>query len=123
MGQFRNDMLAGGVAGCAVDISLFPIDTVKTRLQAKQGFMKAGGFKGVYRGLGIVSAGSIPGSAIFFTIYEGIRRQELRNKRLQRVKNDFVAPAMGEIGACTVRVPGGEAALSGDGSHHLARKY
>jgi len=67
--------------------------------------MKAGGFKGVYRGLGIVSAGSIPGSAIFFTIYEGIRRQELRNKRLQRVKNDFVAPAMGEIGACTVRVP------------------
>ena len=59
----------------------------------------------MYRGLGIVSAGSIPGSAIFFTIYEGIRRQELQNKRMQTIKNNFIAPALGEIGACIVRVP------------------
>ena len=68
---FPKDMLSGGVAGFVVDISLFPIDTVKTRLQAKNGFIKSGGFNGIYRGLGIVSAGSIPGSAVFFSIYEG----------------------------------------------------
>lgn len=49
MNDFTRDLLAGGAAGFAVDISLFPIDTVKTRLQAKEGFIKAGGFRGLYR--------------------------------------------------------------------------
>ena len=35
---------------------LFPLDTVKTRLQAPQGFLKAGGFKGIYKGIGPVMA-------------------------------------------------------------------
>lgn len=45
----------------AVDLSLFPIDTLKTRLQAKGGFVKNGGFHGVYRGLGSILVGSAPG--------------------------------------------------------------
>ncbi len=45
-------LAAGGCAGTAVDVSLYPIDTIKTRLQAKQGFWKSGGFRGVYSGLG-----------------------------------------------------------------------
>ena len=49
MNDFTRDLLAGGAAGFAVDISLFPIDTVKTRLQAKEGFIKSGGFRGLYR--------------------------------------------------------------------------
>ena len=49
MNDFTRDLLAGGASGFAVDISLFPIDTVKTRLQAKEGFIKAGGFRGLYR--------------------------------------------------------------------------
>ena len=39
------DMIAGGLAGFVVDVSLFPIDTVKTRLQSKAGFWASGGFK------------------------------------------------------------------------------
>jgi solute carrier family 25 S-adenosylmethionine transporter 26 len=58
---FRYDaMLAGGVAGASVDIALFPLDTIKTRLQSAQGFMKAGGFSGVYAGLASAAAGSFP---------------------------------------------------------------
>ena len=34
---------AGGMAGTSVDILFFPLDTLKTRLQAPQGFVKAGG--------------------------------------------------------------------------------
>ena len=88
-----------------VDVSLFPIDTLKTRFQSKAGFWSAGGVKHIYRGLGVVSAGSVPGSAIFFSVYQGVRRQQVSNQRLATVKDAFVAPALGEIGACLIRVP------------------
>ena len=52
---------AGGAAGTAVDLLFFPIDTVKTRLQSAQGFVKAGGFNGIYKGIGSVVVGSAPG--------------------------------------------------------------
>ena len=52
---------AGGLAGTSVDLLFFPIDTVKTRLQSVQGFAKAGGFRGIYKGVGSVIVGSAPG--------------------------------------------------------------
>ena len=52
---------AGGVAGTAVDLLFFPIDTVKTRLQSAQGIVRAGGFRGIYKGVGSVVVGSAPG--------------------------------------------------------------
>lgn len=54
---------AGGLAGTSVDLLFFPIDTVKTRLQSSQGFAKAGGFRGIYKGVGSVIVGSAPGGA------------------------------------------------------------
>lgn len=51
---------AGGFAGFAVDMSLFPLDTLKTRLQSPQGFLKAGGFSNVYKGIGPQMIGSVP---------------------------------------------------------------
>lgn len=42
----------GAVAGMSVDIALFPLDTLKTRLQSQHGFRKSGGFSGIYRGVG-----------------------------------------------------------------------
>lgn len=49
------------MAGTSVDIALFPLDTVKTRLQSAEGFFKAGGFRGIYSGLSAAAAGSAPG--------------------------------------------------------------
>lgn len=43
-----------------VDLTLFPLDTIKTRLQSQQGFFKAGGFRGVYAGVPAAAVGSIP---------------------------------------------------------------
>lgn len=57
-------MQAGGLAGTSVDVALFPLDTLKTRLQSSEGFLKAGGFNGVYRGLGSVVVGSAPGGVL-----------------------------------------------------------
>lgn len=58
------------MAGTAVDLLFFPIDTVKTRLQSSQGFLKAGGFRGIYKGIGSVVVGSSPGGASLFTLPE-----------------------------------------------------
>jgi solute carrier family 25 S-adenosylmethionine transporter 26 len=71
--SFKCSLLAGGLAGTAVDISLFPLDTIKTRMQSPAGFRGAGGFVGVYRGLGSAAAGSAPTAALFFATYEGVK--------------------------------------------------
>ena len=44
-----------------MDVTLFPLDTIKTRVQSGVGFRKAGGFSGIYRGLGPAFIGSAPG--------------------------------------------------------------
>jgi len=43
-----------------VDVALFPLDTLKTRLQSAQGFLKTGGFTGLYKGICPVILGSAP---------------------------------------------------------------
>ncbi|XP_029672998.1 S-adenosylmethionine mitochondrial carrier protein homolog isoform X4 [Formica exsecta] len=57
---FITSLIAGGTAGTFVDITLFPLDTLKTRLQSAQGFLNAGGFTGLYRGIYPVIIGSAP---------------------------------------------------------------
>ena len=52
------------MAGTAVDLLFFPIDTLKTRLQSVQGFVRTGGFKGIYKGVGSVIVGSAPGGEL-----------------------------------------------------------
>ena len=67
---FLVSLLAGGLAGTSVDLALYTIDTLKTRLQSPHGFLAAGGFSGVYRGVWAAAAGSAPGAALFFGTYE-----------------------------------------------------
>ena len=57
------------------------IDTLKTRMQSPQGFLKAGGFRGIYNGLGAAAAGSAPGAALFFSTYE-VRNQTKKDPHI-----------------------------------------
>jgi solute carrier family 25 S-adenosylmethionine transporter 26 len=75
--SFATALVAGGMAGTSVDIALFPIDTLKTRLQSPQGFRNAGGFRGIYNGLGAAAVGSAPGAALFFSTYEVCERENV----------------------------------------------
>ncbi|XP_010849809.1 PREDICTED: S-adenosylmethionine mitochondrial carrier protein isoform X3 [Bison bison bison] len=70
---FTASLVAGGVAGVSVDLILFPLDTIKTRLQSPQGFYKAGGFYGVYAGVPSTAIGSFPNAAAFFVTYEYVK--------------------------------------------------
>lgn len=99
---FRTALLAGGLAGTTVDLSLFPLDTLKTRLQSSAGFFPAGGFSGIYRGVGSAVVGSAPGAAFFFCTYESVK--SLLGRPDDAVTH-MLAGSAGEIAACSVRVP------------------
>ncbi|TFK60966.1 mitochondrial carrier [Pluteus cervinus] len=101
---FVQSLLAGGVAGTSVDLLFFPIDTIKTRLQSSQGFVKAGGFRGVYKGVGSVVVGSAPGAAIFFSTYETLKKNSPLPPHLAPITH-MLSASVGEIAACLVRVP------------------
>ena len=53
-----------------VDLTLFPLDTIKTRLQSQQGFYKAGGFRGIYAGVPSAAVGSFPNGETLAAIAE-----------------------------------------------------
>lgn len=101
--SFTCSLLSGAVAGPSVDIALYPLDTIKTRLQSADGFIKAGGFRGVYAGLGAGAIGSAPGSMFFFSTYEGVKK--MMGPRGETSTGAFVAGSCGEVMACLVRVP------------------
>ena len=126
-------MEAGGIAGTTVDLSLYPVDTVKTRLQASRGFAASGGFRGIYAGVGSALVGSAPGAALFFVTYETSKdlfrqlRQDAISGYNHEIKHytgdseiyappntgigwreaieNMLAASLGEVAACTVRVP------------------
>lgn len=104
--NFWVSLFSGGVAGTTVDVALYPLDTIKTRLQSPQGFLRAGGFSGVYNGLNIAAAGSAPGAALFFSTYEMSKKYL---KSYSNILSDPVvhmtAASLGEVAACTIRVP------------------
>lgn len=58
--SFSVSLIAGGIAGTAVDVALFPLDTIKTRFQSEKGFRASGGFRGIYSGLGPAAIASAP---------------------------------------------------------------
>ena len=113
--SFRTALVAGGIAGTTVDVSLFPLDTLKTRLQSRAGFFASGGFRGVYRGLGSAVVGSAPGAAFFFCTYEGVKGALSSSSVLGSSSGGgngggdalahMLAASLGEVAACAVRVP------------------
>lgn len=112
-----DSLIAGAMAGLFVDLSLYPIDTIKTRIQAKNGFLSSGGFKNIYKGLSAVAVGSVPGGAAFFLAYDSVKQALLSANGVAMSNNattemsggvfacQALAAACGESTACCVRVP------------------
>jgi solute carrier family 25 iron transporter 28/37 len=80
--------VGGAVAGFSEHLVMYPVDTVKTRLQvsgqpgmpvytslshAGKSIIKQEGFRRLYRGLPAVLVGAIPSHAAYFTALEGAR--------------------------------------------------
>ena len=94
-----------------MDVSLFPLDTLKTRLQSQQGFWKSGGFRSIYAGLGPAALGSAPNAAAFFVTYEVVKlaASHMNRHGIKVSTSDprvhMLAASAGEVNACLFRVP------------------
>ncbi|KAF3440483.1 hypothetical protein FNV43_RR18767 [Rhamnella rubrinervis] len=98
-------VVAGGAAGVVVETALYPIDTIKTRLQAAHGGGKIV-LKGLYSGLAGNIAGVLPASAIFVGVYEPTKQKLLKMvpENISAVAH-LTAGAVGGLAASLVRVP------------------
>ncbi|XP_004854225.1 S-adenosylmethionine mitochondrial carrier protein isoform X1 [Heterocephalus glaber] len=103
---FVVSLVAGGVAGASVDLILFPLDTIKTRLQSPQGFERAGGFRGIYAGVPSTAIGSFPNAAAFFLTYEYVKWfLHIDSSSYWMPVKHMLAASAGEVVACLIRVP------------------
>ncbi|KAG5642543.1 hypothetical protein DXG03_002581 [Asterophora parasitica] len=84
---FVQSLVAGGAAGTA----------------SAQGFARAGGLSGIYKGIGSVVVGSAPGAAVFFSTYETMKK----HSPLQDYApvNHMLSASVAEVAACLIRVP------------------
>lgn len=77
-----------------MDVVLFPLDTIKTRLQSKAGFLAAGAFRNIYAGIVPAAAGSAPsgkliGLSLHFLQATGEEREELSSVSLKSAAATF----------------------------------
>ncbi|GAX73490.1 hypothetical protein CEUSTIGMA_g942.t1 [Chlamydomonas eustigma] len=83
--DFVDHMIAGAVAGTVEHTAMYPIDTIKTRMQALSQpgqrlhmsmrealriALRREGVSGLYKGVGAVAAGAGPAHAMHFAVYE-----------------------------------------------------
>ncbi|XP_073294254.1 uncharacterized protein [Primulina huaijiensis] len=82
--HFSQLMIAGSVAGMVEHMAMFPVDTVKTQMQALgscpirsvsvklalKSILRSDGLKGLYRGIGAMGLGAGPAHAVYFSVYE-----------------------------------------------------
>ncbi|RMZ87416.1 hypothetical protein DV736_g5358, partial [Chaetothyriales sp. CBS 134916] len=90
---------AGALAGLVVDVTLFPIDTIKTRLQSN--------LVVIYAGLPSTVCGSMPSAAAFFVVYDGLKHALIQpdTPASRQTHIHMLASSLGEIAACAIRVP------------------
>jgi len=102
--------VSGVCAGVFVETLFYPLDTIKTRLQAARGGgnnnKNANLFKGVFNGLSKNIAGCVPATALFFLAYEPTKRYLERTlPPEQNYAAMFAAGATGCLASSIVRVP------------------
>lgn len=98
-------IIAGGAAGVVVETILYPIDTIKTRLQAARGGSKIQ-LKGLYSGLAGNLVGVLPASAVFVGVYEPTKQKLLKAfpENLSALAH-LTAGAIGGAASSLIRVP------------------
>lgn len=113
---WSRSLLAGALAGLTVDVSLYPLDTIKTRLQSNLSHHASavttrhtalGTLRSIYAGLPSAIIGSMPSAASFFVVYDGVKRH-LIVPGMSPTKQSYIhmlASSLGEIAACAIRVP------------------
>jgi len=93
-------LLSGALAAFTVDLLVYPLDTLKTRLQSPA-HRHLPLFRGLYQGLGPVVLATLPSAGVFFTTYEFARAR----LPADRVSSNVLASSVAEVAACAVIAP------------------
>lgn len=105
---FQLGLVCGAAAGFTVDAVLFPLDTLKTRLQLAGGASTSGGtaalLRGLYNGFAPAVVASAPAAATFFATYDYVK-SELEDKVQYKPIAHMLAAAAADVTSSTVRVP------------------
>ncbi|KAF1814285.1 mitochondrial carrier protein, partial [Eremomyces bilateralis CBS 781.70] len=116
---------AGAVAAFSVDLIVYPLDTLKTRIQSPsyrtryldaktQAVNRHALFRGLYQGVGMVVIATLPSSGAFFTTYEAIKATLTRiNPTLPSASIPFLptpiihatASSIAELVSCAILTP------------------
>ncbi|CAG9472483.1 mitochondrial carrier protein, putative [Plasmodium vivax] len=104
MEHFHN-LVTGALSGVAVDAVLYPIDSLKTNMQAKKA-LSFSDIKKMYSGIFPTLVGTIPASAFFYCFYE-LSKKLLKEKRENISKTNLylISTSMAEVAASVVRMP------------------
>ena len=100
--------LAGGFAGTSIDLVLFPVDSIKTRLQAshnKSNFVHSAENISKFRGLASAMAGAFPCAATFWLSYEYSKHFIRKNLGGTIHAQHILASSCAEICQALVRCP------------------
>eukprot|EP00929_Paragymnodinium_shiwhaense_P032573 TRINITY_DN18029_c0_g4_i1.p1 TRINITY_DN18029_c0_g4~~TRINITY_DN18029_c0_g4_i1.p1 ORF type:complete len:303 (+),score=22.19 TRINITY_DN18029_c0_g4_i1:57-965(+) len=99
-------LASGMFASLAVDLPLYPIDTLRTRLQAPNGLFANGGLRGIWSGYSTVLLMAMPTSGLFFVAYDTTQRYlQRRAPTVPALAIDASAASLAEILVCAVSVP------------------
>lgn len=105
--NFVTGLLSGAVAGTTVDLVLYPLDTIKTRLQATAGAkLSVKTFQGLFNGVAPAIAASAPCAAVFFGAYDSLKRVLTEKLPKDRASVAHAGAAAGaDLVQSVVRVP------------------
>ncbi|KAK4163383.1 putative S-adenosylmethionine mitochondrial carrier protein [Cladorrhinum sp. PSN259] len=111
-------MAAGAIAAFTVDLLVYPLDTLKTRIQsqdfskvAKETVKRSGSqnLKGLYQGIGSVIFATLPAAGIFFMTYESaksaLRNSALPLSKIPQPAIHSLASAAAELASCAILTP------------------
>lgn len=107
--------IAGAFAAFTVDLIVYPLDTIKTRLQspdytklyrnAHNTAFNPAMFRGVYQGIGSVIIATLPSSGAFFTTYEGVKSALEERNFLPTPLVHATASGTAELVSCAILTP------------------
>ncbi|KAF5000321.1 hypothetical protein FGRMN_1865 [Fusarium graminum] len=105
--------IAGAIAAFTVDVLVYPLDTIKTRIQSQDYIKTYSGssnkeiwaLRGLYQGIGSVVLATLPAAGLFFSTYESAKRGISNATPLPQPLVHSAASGMAEMASCLVLAP------------------
>ncbi|KAF4553364.1 putative mitochondrial carrier protein 12 [Elsinoe fawcettii] len=105
-------MRAGASAGIGVNLLIFPLDTLKTRVQSPSfqhdfratGIANRALWRGLYHGIGTVLLATFPASGVFFTTYESLKHVLADPSSSSEIKKLVPKPAIHAVSSSVAQI-------------------